>query len=110
MKRIHRLLYPKGPSSGWTPFLAALVFIGTAAFSLNAWQSNLRVATVSGSQPDASKNAAYAKWLNEEVVYIISEPEHAAFEQLTSDQERDHFIEQFWMRRNPTPGESQKHV
>ena len=43
VKRIHRLLYPKGPSSGWTPFLAALVFIGTAAFSLSAWQSNLRV-------------------------------------------------------------------
>jgi GWxTD domain-containing protein len=33
--------------------------------------------------------------------------ERAAFQSLASDEERDHFIDQFWERRNPTPGSSQ---
>jgi GWxTD domain-containing protein len=49
----------------------------------------------------------YAKWLAEDVAYIISEPERAAFLRLTTDQEREHFIEQFWLRRDPTPGTAQ---
>jgi GWxTD domain-containing protein len=104
VKRIHRLLYPKGPGSAWTPLLATVVLIVTAAFSLGAWQSGVQGSFVSHSQPDRSKAAAYAKWLNEDVVYIISESERTAFEQLTTDQERDKFIEQFWLRRDPTPG------
>jgi GWxTD domain-containing protein len=43
----------------------------------------------------------------EDVAYIISEPERAAFLRLTTDQEREHFIEQFWLRRDPTPGTAQ---
>ncbi|HEX4229412.1 MAG TPA: GWxTD domain-containing protein [Bryobacteraceae bacterium] len=105
MKRIHRLLYPKRPSSAWTPLLVTLALMVTVAFSLGAWQSGVVRSLVSHSQPDRSKAAAfYSKWLNEDVVYIISEPERAAFEQLTTDQERDEFIEQFWLRRDPTPG------
>ncbi len=46
----------------------------------------------------------YSKWLNEEVVYIITPEERAAFGKLTTDEERDKFIEQFWLRRDPTPG------
>lgn len=45
----------------------------------------------------------YTKWLNEEVVYIISNEEREAFRRLTTDDEREHFIEQFWLRRDPTP-------
>ena len=46
----------------------------------------------------------YRKWLSEDVAYIITNEERAAFQQLTSDEEREHFIEQFWLRRDPTPG------
>jgi GWxTD domain-containing protein len=46
----------------------------------------------------------YDAWVNEEVVYIISEAEHAAFLRLPTDDERKMFIEQFWLRRDPTPG------
>ena len=46
----------------------------------------------------------YLKWLNEDVVYIIADAERAAFEKLATDEEREKFIEQFWQRRNPTPG------
>src|SRR5271168_2808941 len=45
----------------------------------------------------------YKKWLNEDVVYIISDEERAAFKQLSNDEERDQFIEAFWQRRDPTP-------
>jgi GWxTD domain-containing protein len=45
----------------------------------------------------------YKKWLNEDVVWIITDQERAAFKQLTNDEERDNFIEAFWQRRDPTP-------
>ena len=43
----------------------------------------------------------YKKWLNEDVAYIISDQERAAFKQLSNDEERDNFIEAFWQRRDP---------
>ena len=45
----------------------------------------------------------YKKWLEEDVVYIITDEERAAFRQLSNDEERDNFIEAFWQRRDPTP-------
>src|SRR5882724_3889288 len=45
----------------------------------------------------------YKKWLEEDVVWIISDEERAAFKQLSNDEERDNFIESFWQRRDPTP-------
>lgn len=46
----------------------------------------------------------YKKWLSEEVPYIITDEEKAAFKKLSTDEEREQFIEQFWERRNPNPG------
>src|SRR5581483_7296341 len=34
---------------------------------------------------------------------IINDEERSAFEKLTTHEERDKFIEQFWLRRDPTP-------
>src|SRR5215813_6981131 len=45
----------------------------------------------------------YRKWLNEDVAYIISDEERTAFKRLQTDEEREQFIEQFWLRRDPTP-------
>ncbi len=45
----------------------------------------------------------YKKWLNEEVVWIITPEERTAFGRLETDDERQQFIEQFWLRRDPTP-------
>ena len=45
----------------------------------------------------------YRKWLNEDVAYIITDEERAAFKRLQTDEEREQFIEQFWLRRDPTP-------
>ena len=45
----------------------------------------------------------YRKWLNEDVAYIITPEERDAFKRLQTDEEREQFIEQFWLRRDPTP-------
>ncbi len=45
----------------------------------------------------------YKKWLEEDVVWIISDEERKAFKQLQTDEERQAFIETFWLRRDPTP-------
>jgi GWxTD domain-containing protein len=45
----------------------------------------------------------YRKWLNEDVAYIITDEERTAFKRLQTDEEREQFIEQFWLRRDPTP-------
>jgi GWxTD domain-containing protein len=42
-------------------------------------------------------------WLQQDVVWIITNEERAAFKLLQNDEERDNFIEAFWTRRNPTP-------
>jgi GWxTD domain-containing protein len=45
----------------------------------------------------------YKQWLNEDVVYIISPEERNAFGQLATNEEREQFIEQFWLRRSTNP-------
>jgi GWxTD domain-containing protein len=45
----------------------------------------------------------YKTWLNEEVPYIITDEERKAFLSLSNDEEREAFIENFWLRRNPNP-------
>jgi len=45
----------------------------------------------------------YRKWLNEDVAYIITDEERQAFKRLQTDDEKQQFIESFWLRRDPTP-------
>ena len=45
----------------------------------------------------------YKKWVNEDVRWIITDQELETFKSLGNDEERDQFIEQFWLRRNPNP-------
>ncbi|MCC6538842.1 MAG: GWxTD domain-containing protein [Bryobacterales bacterium] len=49
----------------------------------------------------------FRKWLNEDVTYIITDEERTAFKRMTTDEEREQFIEQFWLRRDPTPDSSE---
>ena len=48
-------------------------------------------------------NRALARWMEQDVAYIITDEERAAFKALQTDEEREQFIEQFWLRRDPTP-------
>jgi GWxTD domain-containing protein len=45
----------------------------------------------------------YRTWLNEDVIYIISPEERTSFLQLETNEEREQFIEQFWLRRSSNP-------
>src|SRR5438034_569325 len=45
----------------------------------------------------------YRKWITEDVTYIITDEERTSFKRLSTDEEREQFIEGFWLRRDPTP-------
>lgn len=59
-----------------------------------------------GKVKEATLNTYYKKWLDEDVLYIITSEERDTFKYLTTDEERENFIEQFWTRRNPDPREA----
>jgi GWxTD domain-containing protein len=46
---------------------------------------------------------AYGVWLKEEVPYIITDEERRAFLELSTNEEREQYVEDFWRRRNPDP-------
>jgi bla regulator protein BlaR1 len=98
VKRIRRLLYqPEGPALA--PFFSAGILTIAVAGALVAWQAGVPA----HNQPPTPepKVSTYTKWLEEDVVYIIADRERAAFQSLRTDAERDHFIEEFWLRRDP---------
>ena len=51
----------------------------------------------------AELKGVYRKWVDEDVRWIITDQELQAFKSLSNDEERDQFIENFWLRRNPNP-------
>ncbi|MGD0772601.1 MAG: GWxTD domain-containing protein [Candidatus Solibacter sp.] len=124
VKRVRRLLVqPEGPRATLTPVLSAAVLTMTLAAAMAAWQTSatpprppappappapsvpVRVLAQAQSAPAPVAEATpYTKWVSEDVAYIITDAERAAFKRLQSNAEREHFIEQFWLRRDPTPG------
>ena len=63
------------------------------------------LAALAGASAAAQDGMAprHRAWLEEEVVYIISETERRAFLRLEGEDLRDAFIEAFWERRDPNP-------
>jgi GWxTD domain-containing protein len=51
------------------------------------------------SEPDK----AFTDWVTKDVTYIITDWERKAYDKLTSNEERERFIEEFWRRRDPDP-------
>jgi GWxTD domain-containing protein len=47
--------------------------------------------------------SVYKNWMEQDVLYIITDEERKAFKALKTDEERDQFIENFWLRRDPDP-------
>jgi GWxTD domain-containing protein len=46
---------------------------------------------------------AHRKWIEEDVVYIVTDREKEVFRELQTVEERDRFIDAFWTRRDPNP-------
>jgi len=97
--RIHILFDPRhAQANGWPAalLLLPLIVLGgllltpTAARSQDALQRQM--------------SSPYSKWLSEDAAYIIEDQERKAFERLPTDEAREKFIRQFWLRRDPTPG------
>jgi len=61
-------------------------------------------ALVQSEAKQSQLGAEYSKWLNEDVRWIATDQERKDFLALESATARDHFITEFWERRNPTPG------
>ena len=128
--RVRRLTNPAQSGVSAAPVVTGLVALATIVAALVVWPSHRATAATpqraaaAQSQPRANTvrrteavpvlaqvaestltmPERYRKWLRQDVAYIISDGERSTFETLRSDSEREHFIEQFWERRDPTPG------
>ena len=83
---------------------------GTFAQDSKQDQTDPKAARQAAKQKSRSDNqlkkeldSQYKKWLDQDVIYIISPEERSAFLHLSTNEEREQFIEQFWQRRNPDP-------
>jgi GWxTD domain-containing protein len=105
-KRILRLLNRPTDSSAAPAFgLLALALFATAAWAALQQPAPPPVRLIAQARPESAPlPTPYEKWLSEDVAYIVTKEEREAFQRLTTDAEREHFIEQFWQRRDPTPG------
>ena len=65
---------------------------------------SLAITSSFSSTQETKLSEAHKKWLEEEVVYIITPAEREVFLKLETNQERDNFINEFWLQRDPTPG------
>lgn len=61
------------------------------------------LAPLAATQGKIALPERFKKWLNEEIVYIITPHERDVFLQLQADRERDIFVEAFWKHRDPEP-------
>ena len=63
-----------------------------------------------GSMTAQSRNEEvedyFKKWLQEDVLYTITDEEKVVFNKLQTIEEKERFIEQFWTRRDPSPRSS----
>ncbi len=58
---------------------------------------------VASAQKQEEAEDYFKKWLKQDVLYVITEAERDVFERLTTPEEKERFIEQFWFRRDPDP-------
>src|SRR5215475_9852248 len=82
---------------------SSLVVVAQQKDSKKSKQSKQEDAEKAKSRQIELQNKALKKWLDEDVAYIITDEERAAFKRLSTDEEREQFIEQFWLRRDPSP-------
>ena len=75
--------------------LPTLLLLASAnAFALPAQQDALR---------QEEQEDYYQRWLDRDVIYIITPEEKSVFSGLTTHEEKEQFIEQFWRRRDSDP-------
>src|SRR5262249_48110642 len=85
----------------WTvlPYVSSLVLTTSLIVSMPATAQKKE----KKNKPEQSRSEYYKKWLQEDVIYIITDDEKKVFKDLSTDEEKEKFIEQFWYRRDPDP-------
>jgi len=86
---------------------AAMAVMGLAGTSFRTFAAPDKQSKEEKKREKAIQKEAespYKKWIEQEVPYIITDQERQTFKKLTTDEERESFIENFWERRNPNPG------
>lgn len=79
-----------------------LLCVALMGLALAPMLSGLSAAAPLSPQGSAELPERYAEWLDF-VAYIIEEEERRTFDGLTTDWQREGFIEAFWKRRDPEP-------
>ena len=79
------------------------VVVGAIALAILAGSLPVWAQRNSDSSRAERANRALTRWLDQDVAYIIVNEEKDAFKAMSTDEERASFIEQFWLRRDPTP-------
>ncbi len=85
-------------------FLTAIaIFLSCPALSTSQAQTKGTSRKIPGGKLTLDGGVPFYKgWLQQDVIWIITDEERAAFKLLKTDEERDQFIEAFWVRRDPT--------
>jgi GWxTD domain-containing protein len=84
-------------------FLGLTIAFGSAGLALAQEKDKGKVKDPNEKKKRDELKSVYKRWLDEDVNYIITDEERKAFKTLKTDEERDQFIEQFWLRRDPDP-------
>ncbi|MDX2029843.1 MAG: GWxTD domain-containing protein [Blastocatellia bacterium] len=82
---------------------AALCLILSMVFSSLAVFAQDEKQTKKKKESKESVKSVYKRWMDEDVRWIITDEERKTFNSLKTDDEREQFIEQFWLRRDPDP-------
>ena len=80
-------------------FWIQLIVLGLAA-SLSVEGFALPAPQKQKKQQDEQEEDYFNKWLSEDVKYIIGGDEKSVFKKLSTSEEKEQFIEQFWHRRD----------
>ena len=90
-----------------TPPATEVQIVSVLAPSLPVYETAPKAAAAAIAQPPAPPAVpavtGQQKWLDD-VSIIITDAERKAFQQLTTDEQRQDFIMKFWLDRDPTPG------
>jgi len=96
-RRVRRLLGAGDAArSSWTAIAVSVLVLAAAAWAM----------APGAQRQNEPLREMHARWLQQEVRYIIAPEERTKFLALRSGEEREHFIAQFWARR---PGMKTEH-
>ena len=94
------------------PLLAGALFCGSMAFAQTTTEQDKNNPDLLEQRKNRPRNNVkqtnelkneIKKWTNQDVRWIITDDEMSALKQLSNQEEFDNFVEQFWLRRDPTP-------